>query len=289
MNFKDVNVKLPIFKLFKGMKFFLLLYFFTTINSAYSQDKTSIAPEGNNTVNLQRENTAIIPVSKLEDDNYDWWDRHAEVLRIKNSINPDIVLIGNSITHFWGGEPKLKYADGKPRKPNGTQTWNLAFSNHRVLNLGFGWDRTQNVLWRLNNGELDGIHPRLVIIHMGTNNTSETKNARKNTAPEIVEGISEICKKVRLKIPEAKLVLMAIMPMEQFPDHPRRQLINETNRLLKIYTHEQNITIVDIGPEMLTPDGILSKDIASDFCHPTEKGYQIWANAIQPFVNELEK
>jgi len=289
MNFKDINFKSPIFKLLVGMKFFLLLYFLTTINSAFSQEKANIAPEGNNTVNIQVGNTAIIPVTKLENDNYDWWNRHAEVLQIKDSINPEIVLIGNSITHFWGGEPKLKNADGTLRNPNGPQAWNSAFGTHRVLNLGFGWDRIQNVLWRLNNGELDGIHPRLVIIHVGTNNTSETKNARRNTAPEIVEGISEVYKKVHLKVPEAKIVVMAIMPMEQFPDHPRRQLINETNRLLKIYAQEQNITVVDIGPKMLTPDGILSKDITSDFCHPTEKGYQIWANAIRPFVNELEK
>lgn len=289
MNFKDVNIKLPIFKLFKEIRFFLLLCFFTTINSAYSKDKTSIAQEGNHNVNIQKENTAIIPVSKLENDSYDWWDRHAEVLRIKDSINPEIVLIGNSITHFWGGEPKLKYADGKPRKPNGQLAWNSAFGKHRVLNLGFGWDRTQNVLWRFNHGELDGIHPHLVIIHIGTNNTSETKNARKNTASEIVEGISEICKEVRFKVPEAKIVLMAIMPREQLPDHPRRQLINESNLLLKIYAGEQNITLVDIGPKMLEPDGMLSKEIAGDFCHPTEKGYQIWADAIKPFINELDK
>ncbi len=240
-------------------------------------------------VNFQKQNTAIIPVPKLENDSYDWWDRHAEVLRIKDSINPEIVLIGNSITHFWGGEPKLKDADGKPRKPNGPQAWDSAFGQHRVLNLGFGWDRTQNVLWRLNHGELDGIYPRLVIIHIGTNNTSETENARKNTAPEIVEGISEICKKVRLKVPGAKIVLMAVMPREQFPDHPRRILINDTNRLLKIYAQEQNINFVDLGYKMLSPDGMLSKEIAGDFCHPTEKGYQIWADEIHSFVSELDK
>ncbi len=284
MNFKNVNVKLV-----KGIKLFMLLCFFTTAILAYSKEENLIAIKSNDTVNSQKENTAIIPVSKLENDSYDWWERHAEVLRIKDSINPEIVLIGNSITHFWGGEPKLKYADGKPRKPNGPQAWNSAFGQHRVLNMGFGWDRTQNVLWRIDHGELDGIQPHLVIIHIGTNNTSETKNARKNSAPEIIEGINEICKKVRVKVPEAKIVLMAIMPREQLPDHPRRQLINEINRLLRIYAEKQNITLVDLGPKMLAPNGSLSNEIAFDFCHPTEKGYQIWADAIKPFVNELDK
>ncbi|SDN00855.1 GDSL-type esterase/lipase family protein [Kriegella aquimaris] len=257
--------------------FFRILILLIFANYGHSQEK-SISVVSN-------ENTAIVPVPKLENDSYDWWARHAEVLRIKDSINPEIVLIGNSITHFWGGLPQLKYSDGRLRDPNGPKSWNSIFSNHRVLNLGFGWDRIQNVLWRLDHGELDGLNPRLVIIHVGTNNTSETVNARKNTAPEIVEGIDEIYKKVRIKVPSAKIVLMAIMPREQFPDHPRRKLIDETNHLLKIYADENNIAIVDIGPKMLNNKGLLLKDIAGDFCHPTEKGYQIWAEEIRSFID----
>ncbi|HZK95487.1 MAG TPA: GDSL-type esterase/lipase family protein, partial [Prolixibacteraceae bacterium] len=80
-------------------------------------------------------NSAIVSVSKLENDSYDWWVRHSDVLHIKDSINPEIVLIGNSITHFWGGEPKLKYADGKSRIPNGPKAWDSLFHDYRVLNL----------------------------------------------------------------------------------------------------------------------------------------------------------
>lgn len=258
--------------------FILMPLLLIAMNCGYSQiESVSV---------VSNENTAIVPVPKLENDSYDWWARHADVLRIKDSISPEIVLIGNSITHFWGGVPQLKYADGKSRNPNGPNAWNSIFSKHRVLNLGFGWDRTQNVLWRLGHGELDGLSPLLVIIHIGTNNTSETVNARKNTAPEIVEGIGEICKKVRSKVPRAKIILMAIMPREQFPDHPRRKLIDETNHLLRIYAREHNIIIVDIGSKMLDNKGHLPKDIAGDFCHPTDKGYQIWADAIKPFMNE---
>lgn len=231
-------------------------------------------------------NSAIVPVSKLENDSYNWWDRHAEVLRVKDSINPDIVLIGNSITHFWGGEPKLKNADGKPRKPNGPNAWNSIFANHRVLNLGFGWDRTQNVLWRLDHGEIDGLHPRTIIMHLGTNNTSETANARMNSSAEIVEGIRAVCMRLRSKVPGAHLVLMKVFPREEKPDHPRRILINEINKQLEVFARENNIDLLDIGPKMLTPDGTLLKEIANDFCHPTEKGYQIWADEIRRFVDE---
>lgn len=231
-------------------------------------------------------NSAIVPVSKLENDSYDWWVRHADVLHIKDSINPQIVLIGNSITHFWGGEPLLKYADGTARKPNGPKAWASVFGNYRVLNLGFGWDRTQNVLWRLDHGELDGLHPKTVIIGIGTNNTSQTVNARINTAPEIVEGIAAICKRVRSKVPGAKIVLMAVLPREQSPTHPRRILINEINKLLEVFANENKITFVNIGSKMLTPDGVLTKEMAGDYCHPTEKGYQVWADEIRSLVTE---
>jgi len=231
-------------------------------------------------------NTAIVPVSKLENDSYDWRARHAEVLHIKDSINPEIVLIGNSITHFWGGEPRLKYADGKSRNPNGPKAWASIFGNYRVLNLGFGWDRTQNVLWRLDHGELDGLHPRKVIINIGTNNTSQTPNARMNTAPEIVEGIREICLRVRSKVSGAKIILMAVFPREQSPAHQRRILINGINKALERFARENKIDFVDIGPKMLAPDGTLPKEMASDFCHPTEKGYQIWADEIRSLVTE---
>lgn len=180
----------------------------------------------------------------------------------------------------------MKYADGKPKDPNGPKAWDSLFHNYRVLNLGFGWDRTQNVLWRLDHGELDGLHPRTVIINIGTNNTSQTPNARKNTAPEIVEGIRAICIRVRSKVPGAKIVLMAVFPREQSPTNPRRILINEINKQLETFANDQKITFVDIGPKMLDADGAFLPGMTFDFCHPTEKGYQIWADGIHSLISE---
>jgi alpha-L-fucosidase 2 len=229
-------------------------------------------------------NTAIIPVPKLEQDSYDWWNRHAEVMRIKDSINPEIVLIGNSITHFWGGLPLLKNEKGEPRTPNGPQSWASVFAPYRVLNLGFGWDRTQNVLWRLDHGELDGLHPRNVIIEIGTNNTSQTDHARMNTAAEITEGVAAICKRVQALVPDARIILMAILPREQSPQHPRRLLINATNELLATYAMTARLTWLDIGAAFLAADGTMLPGLTSDFTHPTEKGYQIWADALRPYL-----
>ncbi len=229
-------------------------------------------------------NTAAIPVPKLEQDSYDWWARHAEVLRIKDSVNPEIVLIGNSITHFWGGLPLLKNENGGLRTPNGPQSWTSTFGRYRVLNLGFGWDRTQNVLWRLDHGELSGLHPRIVIIEIGTNNTSQTEHARMNTAAEITEGIAAICQRVHALVPDARIILMAILPREQSPQHPRRLLIDSTNKRLAAYARTAHLIWLDIGAAFLAADGTMMPGLTSDFTHPTDKGYQIWADAIRPYL-----
>ena len=229
-------------------------------------------------------NTAIVPAGKLENDSYDWYKRHAEVLAVKDSINPEIILIGNSITHFWGGVPAVRYADGKFRIPNGPQSYANLFGSYRVLNMGFGWDRTQNVLWRLDHGELDGLHPRLVVINIGTNNTSETENARINTASEIVEGIEAVCRRVRSKIPNTKILVMAIFPREKDPAASRRILINEINKRLVNFTTTQKISFLDAGPKMLNADGTFVEGMMLDFTHPSEKGYTIWADALRPVI-----
>jgi len=222
-------------------------------------------------------NTAVVPVSKLEEDSYDWWERHERVLKMQAEINPEVVLIGDSITHFWGGEPKSQlHGSG--------DVWRTLFAPYRVLNMGFGWDRTQNVLWRLDHGELDGLNPEVVVILIGTNNTSETENARANTAGEIAEGLRAICDRVEMKAPNARIVVMAVFPRECEPDHPRRKLICEINARHAELAEERGYAFVDIGPQLLESDGTLSQDTAPDFCHLTDRGYRHWADALRPLL-----
>jgi lysophospholipase L1-like esterase len=231
--------------------------------------------------NFEPVNPAVIPVSKLEEDSYDWWDRHAQVLERQGGINPEIVLIGDSITHFWWGEPASE-------SPHGTkESWEKAFGSRRVLNLGFGWDRTQNVLWRLDHGEMEGLHPKAVVINIGTNNTSETEQARANTPPEIRDGMRAVCQRVRTLAPEAAIILMAVFPREEQPDHPRRKLIRETNILYRELAEELQLRFLDIGSTLLAPDGTLSSEIAFDYCHLTGKGYMLWADALHPVLDSV--
>ncbi len=221
--------------------------------------------------------TAIVPVPKLEDDSYDWYARHAEILKLKDRIDPEIVMIGDSITHFWAGPPRANIQ-------NGPRAWQALFGERRVLNLGFGWDRTQNVLWRLGHGEFDGLHPRLVVVNIGTNNFSTTAHAKANTPAEIAEGIRAICQRLRAKSPESKIVVMGVFPRGAKSDDPFRSKIAELNRLLPGVCKSLGVVFLDIGQQFLKPDGELPRELFGDFCHPTEQGYAIWAAALQPLV-----
>jgi lysophospholipase L1-like esterase len=145
----------------------------------------------------------------------------------------------------------------------------------------------QNVLWRLDHGEFDGLHPRVVVLHIGTNNTAGTPNARENTPDEIAEGVREICTRVHSKSPDTTILLMAVMPREEKADNPRRATIQEINQRLAELGKIEGIRFLDIGPKMLQADGTLSKEIMSDFCHPTEKGYQIWADSLKPEIEKI--
>lgn len=218
-----------------------------------------------------RANPAIVPATQ-KGNGYDWMARHEAVLKVKKEVNPDLVFIGDSITHAWGGEP------ASPRKI-GEKVLKTAFADHRMLNLGCGSDRTQHVLWRLDHGELEGLSPKWVVIHIGTNNTSD-----KQTAEEVFAGIQAVCGRVKKQAPDAKVILMAIMPRDNPATCARRQLIGEINRLLADYAKREKFDFLDIGPKLLDDQGAIPKSLMPDLCHPNEKGYQIWADALLPLL-----
>jgi len=224
-------------------------------------------------------NTAVIPMGKLEKDGYGWEERHEAVMKIKAEINPEIVLIGDSITHFWGGQPEAGKMGNR-----GTESWQNLFGNRRVLNLGFGWDRTQNVLKRIELGELDGLKPKAIVIHIGTNNLAATVNARSNTPEEIAAGITTIVDQAQAKCPDAKIILMAIFPRGQTPLEPKRALLKDINARLASLGQRAGVTFLDITDKWLGPLGIISKDIMPDTLHPNQKGYAIWAEALRPML-----
>jgi lysophospholipase L1-like esterase len=223
---------------------------------------------------LNQVNTAIIPVPRLEVDSYNWYQRHHAVLNLKRTIDPEVVLIGDSITHFWAGLPREHSAGGQ-------KAWDEIFGGMRVLNLGFGWDRTQNVLWRLAHEEFEGLHPRSVVISIGTNNLTGTENARANTPEEIVQGILAICDDVHAESPLSRIIVMGIFPRGLTASSPFRDSIGTINQLLaKNLSDRKEATFLDIGSQFLNPDGTLPVNLMADALHPTEQGYEIWARAL---------
>ena len=224
------------------------------------------------------DNSACQPVGKLEEDFYDWSARHEAVLKLKEVIQPEIVMIGDSITHLWGGEPT------EPNGNKGADSWKSLFGNRPVLNLGFGWDRTQNVLWRIQHGELQGLHPRYAVIHIGTNNLAHTTNARENTPAEIAEGIRSIIEHTKAQCPGVRIILMAVMPRGEKPNDAGRLKVAAINSLLPAVATATEATLLDITSQLLEPDGSLSRETMPDFLHPGPKAYALWAEAVRPHL-----
>jgi len=148
--------------------------------------------------------------------------------------------------------------------------------------MGFSGDRTQHVLWRLDNGNIEGISPKVAVIMIGTNNS----NGNDNTAEEIADGMIAICKKLRAKLPETKILLLAVFPRAEKPC-PQREKIAKANKIASKSADGKMIHYLDIGPKFLQPDKSISKEIMPDYLHLTPKGYQIWAEAIEPTIVRL--
>ena len=155
-----------------------------------------------------------------------------------------------------------------------------------MLDLGYGWDCTQNVLWRLENGEFAGQQPKLVVLTIGTNNLTGNDSARANTAAEIVEGINAICSFIHRQSPATTILVMAIFP-RGLSHEPIHAQVKELNTALKASLAERHgILHLDIGSRLLGPDGEIPTEVMDDRCHPTEKGYAIWAQAIDSVIAE---
>ena len=206
---------------------------------------------------------------------YDWAKRHAAVTKIATDRKASLVFIGDSITQMFGGEPHDR---GQP----GKDVWEKFYSKRSVANLGFGYDYLENTLWRLQHGELDGANAKVVVMHIGTN------NAGKNTPEEIAAGVRALLEEIRKRQPGAKIILMAIFPRGSKPDAMRAKL-DTTNKLIVHLALDArgDVTFLDIGAKFLQPDGTITREVMGDYLHPSAKGYEIWAESIEPLLVKL--
>lgn len=208
--------------------------------------------------------SAVTPADRKDD----WWtQRHQQILNRVAQGNVDLIFVGDSITHGWENTGKI--------------LWNQYYAPRNAVNMGFGGDQTQHVLWRLENGEINGISPKLAVLMIGTNNSGEI-----NTAEEIADGIKAICAKMRAKLPKTKILILAIFPRDEGASALREKNA-AASKLASQIADDKNIFYLNINDKFLKPDGALSKDIMPDLLHPNEKGYEIWAQAIEPTVKKL--
>ncbi|MCF2949563.1 GDSL-type esterase/lipase family protein [Paraglaciecola aquimarina] len=192
-----------------------------------------------------------------------WWlPRHQEKL---TQLTPDVelLMIGDSITHGW--------------EDAGKAVWEKEFSNINTINLGFGGDRTENVLWRLEHGAIDNISPKLAVVMIGTNNTGH----RLDPPQEIYQGVAAIVSKLNQTLPSTQVVLLSIFPRSEKTTDKLRINNDQTNLLLANLVKHHKVEIIDINHDFLDKNGQLSTSIMPDLLHPNEQGYEIWAQHLQ--------
>jgi lysophospholipase L1-like esterase len=217
----------------------------------------------------KKPHSAIKPVMKDK-------GRHDKFVEIAKRGRVDVLFLGDSITDGWGGE-------GHSPRAKGTEIFEKEFIPLKAANFGIGGDRTQHVLWRLQNGELEGIQPKVVMLMIGTNNS----NGKDNTSEEIADGITAIVKEIHKRSPKTKVLLLGIFPRGPKPN-PQREKIKKVNEIIaKLDDGGKTVKYLDIGPKFLQEDGTLPRDVMPDYLHLSPKGYQIWADAVKGPIMEL--
>lgn len=209
-------------------------------------------------------NTATKPVPRN-----DWMVQHERFNAIAKKGGVDVVFIGDSITNGWSNAGKTLWAE--------------RFVPLKAANFGIGGDRTQHVIWRLQNGNLSGITPKVAVVMIGTNNTGS------DTAPQIAEGIEAVVKEIHTQSPTTKVLLLGVFPRAEKPGHSLRAKIAEINTTIAKLDDGKGVFFLDIGQKFLSEDGTLSKEIMPDFLHLSAAGYKIWADSIQDKLAELLK
>lgn len=204
-----------------------------------------------------------------------FFEKHEAFLARGKAGPVGLLFLGDSITEGWKGRAEI---------------WEKYFGAYQPANFGIGGDQTQHVIWRIENGELDGIDPKVVVLMIGTNNTGA------HTAPQIAAANKKIVSLIRTKLPNTKILLLAVFPRGPRTNREgvlvddgvtRMGIIREVNAELARLDDGKNVRFLDIGAKFLGADGTIPKDIMPDQLHLSAQGYQIWADAMQPLLTEM--
>jgi lysophospholipase L1-like esterase len=201
---------------------------------------------------------------------------HAELLKKAKAGRIDVYFIGDSIVRRWGATDY----------PELLANWRANFFGWNAANFGWGADRTENILWRLENGELDGVRPKVIVVLAGTNNIGAEPGGDGKVA-DITRGLEEIVAVCLRKVPDATIVLTAIFPRNDnlavLPE------IARINRNLRVMADGTRVRYLDITDKLADAEGRLFDGMMHDRdkLHPTLRAYQVWADALRPILTEL--
>ena len=223
--------------------------------------RTAKAQEPTSKTVTAKRNSAVVPVPRPRREN--WMKRHKEFNERAKKGDVDLLFIGDSITEGWDD-------DGK-------EVWAKYYGSRKASNIGFSGDRTQHILWRLDHGNVDGIQPKLVVLMIGTNNWQD------NTMEEIAEGVETVVHRLNEKLPKSKVLLMAILPRDDHVKETREKFKHVNERIAKL-ADGKTVTFLDLTAKFLNPDGKLNTEALPDLVHLGPKGFEIWAEAIEPEV-----
>jgi len=196
-------------------------------------------------------------------DNQGWADRQAGLNRrvAEAGKTAQVIFVGDSITAGWEGA--------------GKDVWSQYYAKRNAINLGIGGDQTQNVLWRLEHGNLDGLQPKVAVVMIGTNNVG-----RGATDPQVAEGVAAVVNLLRAKMPTIRVLLLAILPRGENPNLMRGDVL-QVNQIIQKLADDRSVFWLDFGAQFVNADGTIPQSLMPDFLHPDAKGYQIWAEAME--------
>ncbi|MEQ8419546.1 MAG: SGNH/GDSL hydrolase family protein [Arenibacter algicola] len=201
--------------------------------------------------------STTIPVTQArEPEMYPWEGRHQELLEMNRDSAPKICYFGNSITHYWGGEPKATLS-------NGADSWKANLDELQVRNFGFGWDRVENVLWRIYHDELDDFEAEQIVLMIGTN------NEHLNTDDEILKGLEMVINAIKERQPNARVLLLGL-----FPRVDKEERMRNLNNGIAALATSKNVDYADIGKVLLGKDNKIDAGLFLDGLHPNAKGYR---------------
>ena len=203
---------------------------------------------------------------------------HRQLLAKRTQGTVDVYFEGNSITRRWGATDY----------PDFLANWKANFFGWNAGDFGWGGDRIENMLWRIQNGELDGVNPKVIVIDAGTNNVGQAPGSDEKVE-NITRGIRALVDLCRSKAPNATIILTGIFPRNDNRANPTSVIaeIDRINENIARLADGRSIRYLNVNEKLADKDGRLHDGMTVDGLHPTVKGYQIWADALKPMLREL--